>query len=110
MLVGSLKSATWLHEVELLYWGDLDAHGFQIVNQFRASFPHLKTFLMDRATLEAFAEYWVEASPSKVMELTHLTAEELALYDYLNDARVRLEQERVPLEMVRSALKDEQAD
>jgi hypothetical protein len=101
---GSLKAAAWLHDVEMLYWGDLDAHGWQIVNQLRSHFPHLKTILMDRATLDALAEYQVEATPSTAMELPHLTAAELTLYDYLNDARVRLEQERVPVSMVLEAL------
>lgn len=38
------------------------------------------------------------------MMLPHLHPEELALYDYLNDARIRLEQERVPQALVRGAL------
>lgn len=101
---GLLAGAAWLHEVEMLYWGDLDAHGLQIVNQLRSHFPHLRTFLMDRQTLDLLAEYHTEATPTNVMELPHLTPTELALYDYLNDGRIRLEQERVPLDMVRRAL------
>ncbi len=88
-----------------VYWGDLDAHGLQIVNQLRSHFPHLQTFLMDRQTLDLLAEYHTEATPTKVMELPHLTPVELALYDYLSDSRIRLEQERVPLRMVRAALR-----
>ena len=102
---GRLAGAGWLHDVELLYWGDLDAHGLQIVNQLRGHFPGLRTFLMDRATLEAHREYWVEATPSSAVALPHLTAEELALYDYLNDARVRLEQERISVGYVREVLR-----
>ncbi|MEL7161221.1 MAG: Wadjet anti-phage system protein JetD domain-containing protein [Bacteroidota bacterium] len=101
---GNLRVATWLQEVELLYWGDLDAHGLQIVNQLRGYFPHLQTFLMDRATLDLLPEYHTETMPSNVMELPNLSQEELALYDYLNDARIRLEQERVPLALVKGAL------
>jgi hypothetical protein len=103
---GLLAGADWLHGVEMLYWGDLDAHGLQIVNQLRSHFPHLRTFLMDRATLDALAEYHTEATLTNVMELPHLTPSELLLYDYLNDSQIRLEQERVPLVMVRVALKN----
>ena len=105
---GLLAGAGWLHGVELLYWGDLDAHGLQIVNQLRSHFPHLETFLMDRRTLDLLAEYHTEATPTKVMELPYLTPAELALYDYLNDSRIRLEQERVPLWEVRRALGTEE--
>ncbi|NJC27012.1 Wadjet anti-phage system protein JetD domain-containing protein [Neolewinella antarctica] len=101
---GILAGAAWLHKVELLYWGDLDAHGLQIVNRLRGHLPSLRTFLMDRATLDTFAEYQVDATPSKVVELPNLTADELDLYDYLNDDQIRLEQERIPVSAVRAVL------
>ncbi len=101
---GLLRNAAWLHQVELFYWGDLDAHGLQILNQFRSAFPHARSFLMDRATLDALPHYHTEATPAAVADLPHLSPEELALYDYLNDSRIRLEQERIPLELVRRAL------
>lgn len=104
--VGALRDAAWLHNVNLLYWGDLDAHGFQIVNQARSYFPHLRTILMDRTTLDALADYHVEGPLATATELPHLTEEERVLYHYLNDRRIRLEQERVPLQMVREALAD----
>lgn len=102
--VGTLARADWLHRVELLYWGDLDAHGLQILNQLRAAFPHARSFLMDRATFDALPEYHTAGTPSSVVSLPHLTPEELALYDYLNDACLRLEQERIPQAMVERAL------
>lgn len=101
---GQLQSIDWLREVELLYWGDLDAAGLQIVNRLRAHFPHLRTFLMDRATLNALPEYHVTCPPLPAARLEHLTERELALYDYLNGRGLRLEQERVPLAMVRAAI------
>ena len=102
--VGKLQRVEWLRETELLYWGDLDAAGFQIVNQLRGYFPNLQTFLMDKATLNALPDYHVDAPKSPVARLEYLTQQELALYDYLNSAGLRLEQERVPLVMVRRAL------
>ena len=102
--VGKLQHVEWLRETELLYWGDLDAAGFQIVNQLRGYFPNLQTFLMDKATLNALPDYHVDGPKSPVAHLEYLTEEELALYDYLNSAGLRLEQERVPLAMVRRAL------
>lgn len=34
-----LSGTDWLHDKQFYYWGDLDAHGFQILNQCRKLFP-----------------------------------------------------------------------
>ncbi|GAA1763543.1 DUF3322 and DUF2220 domain-containing protein [Pseudarthrobacter sulfonivorans] len=95
----SLRDAGWLRDCEVLYWGDLDTHGFRILDQLRAVHPHVVSVLMDEATLLAHREAWVtEPSPSKA-SLSRLTAEESALYEGLRtDAfgtAVRLEQELI---------------
>lgn len=103
--LGRLKGVEWLQQVELLYWGDLDAHGLQILSQLRGYFPHARAFLMDRATLDAFPQYVLaEAPESTAATLPHLTGEEQALFDYLNANRLRLEQERIPVAYVRERL------
>jgi hypothetical protein len=95
----SLRDADWLRNCEILYWGDLDTHGFQILDQLRAVHPHVVSILMDEATLLAHRDLWGrEPSPSKSV-LSRLTAEESALYTALaSDAfgtAVRLEQELI---------------
>lgn len=95
----SLRDAGWLRKCEVLYWGDLDTHGFQILDQLRAVHPHVVSVLMDEATLLAHRDVWGrEPSPSKAV-LNRLTAEESELYEGLaNDAygpAVRLEQELI---------------
>jgi len=102
--VGLLKKAHWLHELDLYYWGDIDAHGLQILAQLRSYFPGVRPLLMDRTTLDAFPEYQVEAPESPVADLPQLTPAEQDLYYYLNTHRLRLEQERIPLAYVRAAL------
>jgi hypothetical protein len=94
--VGSLP---WLAAADVIYWGDLDTHGFAILNQLRAWLPHTRSLLMDRETLLAHRDQWVgEASPA-ISRLDRLTADEQALYqDLVTDRlgeRVRLEQERI---------------
>lgn len=59
---------------------------------------------MDEATLLSHRAHWLaEASPGKA-ELSHLVAEEAAMYDALRDNRfgenVRLEQEYVSFELL----------
>jgi hypothetical protein len=89
----------WLAHVPVHYWGDLDTHGFAILDRLRAWLPQTTSFLMDRETLLAHRDRWVgEPSPTSA-DLARLTAEERALYeDLVTDRyadRVRLEQERV---------------
>lgn len=95
----SLRDAGWLRNCEVLYWGDLDTHGFRILDQLRAVHPHVASVLMDEATLLAHRDAWAsEPSPSKAV-LSRLTPDESALYEGLrNDAfgtAVRLEQELI---------------
>jgi hypothetical protein len=95
----SLRDASWLSDCEVLYWGDLDTHGFQILDQLRAVHPHVVSVLMDEATLLAHRDAWgTESSPSRAV-LTRLTAEEHELYEALGNDEygdsVRLEQELI---------------
>ena len=94
-----LAQLPWLHGCVIDYWGDLDTHGFVILDELRAVLPQTRSLLMDRATLLAHEPLWVrEPSPSR-RDLIHLTRDEAELYDDLRLDRlgsaVRLEQELV---------------
>jgi hypothetical protein len=104
----NLAAATWLHEKEIYYWGDIDTHGFAILNQLRGFLPHVVSFLMDQQTLLTHRALWgVEMQP-ETGTLTRLNPEESALYDQLRQnhwgERVRLEQERIGFDFLREAL------
>ena len=103
-----LAGAQWLHRCAVHYWGDIDTHGFAILDQLRATLPHAQSLLMDRATLLAHADHWGEEPQPLSRDLPRLTAEEGALYDDLRDnrlrPRLRLEQERVGFGWVQQAL------
>ncbi len=103
----ALKQARWLDERELYYWGDLDTHGFAILNQLRAVFPRVRSFLMDGATLMAHRSAWGVEPKQETKDLRHLTAEEAAVYDDLRFNRyveqLRLEQERIAFAAVTNA-------
>jgi hypothetical protein len=53
-----LADVEWLRQVEVHYWGDIDTHGFGILNRLRARLPDAHSFLMDRSTLEAHRALW----------------------------------------------------
>ncbi len=49
--VDRVGSMPWLAHADVAYWGDLDTHGFAILNQLRAWLPQTRSLLMDRETL-----------------------------------------------------------
>lgn len=96
-----LLQAHWLQEKAVYYWGDIDTHGFAILDQLRSHLPQAATILMDRQTLMAHRDHWVTEPTPTLRELLRLRPEERAVYDDIrwqrlqNDCFVRLEQERV---------------
>ena len=95
----SLRDAAWLRNCRVLYWGDIDTHGFRILDQLRAVHPHVESVLMDERTLLAHSDAWGrEESPSRAA-LARLTAAEAALYESLGNStygsNIRLEQELI---------------
>jgi hypothetical protein len=105
----NLAAAPWLHQKDIYYWGDIDSHGFAILNQLRGFLPHAVSFLMDQQTLLAHRSLWgVEAQP-ETANLARLNAEESVLYDQLRRShwgdRIRLEQERIGFDFMRNVLR-----
>ncbi|WP_081474818.1 Wadjet anti-phage system protein JetD domain-containing protein [Isoptericola variabilis] len=92
-----LHQLPWVRPADVLYWGDLDTHGLNILSIVRARLPQTRSFLMDRATLEAYPDLWVpEPKPHRTVP-EHLTASEADAFAALSEhGDVRLEQERVP--------------
>ncbi len=96
----ALAQAAWLHRCTLHDWGDIETHGFAILDQLRSHFPHARSFLMDRETLLAHQDQWVSEPQPTQRDLPRLDPEEGRLYDDLRWRRLRheplrLEQERI---------------
>lgn len=89
----------WLREAEVRYWGDLDTHGFAILDRLRAWLPQTRSVLMDAETLHAHQERWVRDPAPSSARLTRLDPAEHEVYAGLVTDRwsenLRLEQERV---------------
>jgi hypothetical protein len=103
-----LAQARWLERCELHYWGDIDTHGFAILDQLRAHFDHVQALLMDQRTLMAHEALWGEEADQVTHDLPRLKPDERDTYDLLRDQRIRsnlrLEQERVGYGWLRDAL------
>lgn len=97
----------WLHTARILYWGDIDTHGFAILNRFRS---HLsaESILMDEGTLLRNRASWVTEDTPTSAVLPNLTDAEQRVYRGLiadvYGTKVRFEQERVPWQEVSLAL------
>jgi len=105
----ALAQADWLQQRHVHYWGDIDTHGFAILDQLRAHFPHAISFLMDRDTLLAHRSQWITEPQPTQRDLPRLTDDERRLYDdlrwrRLGDEPVRLEQERIAFGRVERAV------
>jgi hypothetical protein len=97
--VDNVGRLPWLSGVDVVYWGDIDTHGFAILDRLRAWLPSARSVLMDRETLLAHRDRWVVEDRPARSALTRLTPEEQDVYtELLEDRlaqRVRLEQERI---------------
>ncbi len=103
-----MRSADWLQQNAVFYWGDIDTHGFAMLDQLRAQLPHVRSLLMDKDTLMAHESHWGEEPKPERRDLTRLTPQELAVYQLLRDDELRpclrLEQERISFGWVKAAL------
>jgi hypothetical protein len=110
--VERLGDVPWLADKEVIYWGDIDTHGFAILDRLRAYLPQARSMLMDIATLEAHRLLWGSEEPHKRHggNLTRLTHEELALFTILREHALgeclRMEQERLGFRWVRAAIQN----
>jgi hypothetical protein len=98
--VDVLGRLPWLSAARCLYWGDLDTHGFAILNRARTCLPNLQSVLMDEETLHRYRALWVEEkTPHTAAALPLLSDSEQALYRAIRQnfwgQNVRLEQERI---------------
>jgi len=104
-----LANIEWLNTKTLYYWGDIDTHGYVMLDQLRNYFPNVSSFLMDKETLMTHRSQWgKEERPSK-RELHRLRDKEQEVYNLLvNDSlteRLRLEQEKISYDSIRTVLK-----
>ncbi len=107
-----LSGVAWIAQAEIvLYWGDIDIHGFQILSAYRERGLDVTSILMDERTYHTYERFGtsVDAHGRKLTPkadahaLRGLTDEENALYLRLCSPEHvgvrRIEQERIPLQV-----------
>ena len=106
----------WLYDVPVVaYWGDMDADGLEILNEFRCAGLVTNSLLMDMSAYEEWERFGTNSDPQgkgigsrPQRPVEHLTATEAELYAALIapdwDRFRRVEQERIPLAVAHAAL------
>jgi hypothetical protein len=107
--VQPLRLLPWLPAARVVVWGDIDTHGYAILDRVRSLLPHAESMLMDGDTLLAHRPLWAEeAQPYAGPPLERLHAAERWVFEGLVQGRwgagVRLEQERLPWPLVLTVL------
>jgi hypothetical protein len=95
--VSLLTRLEWLRGMRILYWGDLDSHGFECLSILRHAFPQTESLMMDAETLQQFKDYWVTGKPFRSRIRLDLNDAEMAVFRQLFEGDILLEQERIPL-------------
>ena len=99
----------------LFYWGDMDADGLEILNSYRAAGIAVESILMDMGAFERYERFGTRMASGKRnldeharVDTPWLRAEEQRLYDQLCDSSwdgaLRIEQERIPLDVALAEL------
>lgn len=109
--VNLLRYLPWLCDARVVVWGDIDTHGFAILDRARGALPQAESILMDSHTLLSHRSLWVEEpQPYVGPALERLSESERIISDGLIEgvwgARVRLEQERLPWPLVLATVSD----
>lgn len=104
-----LAASAWLDGKRLFYWGDIDTHGFAMLDRIRHYFPHTRSVLMDLGTLMDHQPLWGNEQTPLHRDLECLNPDEATVYEGLRQNRwaaaLRLEQERVSYTALKTALK-----
>lgn len=113
---GLVSGLRWVRDAaRVVYWGDIDTAGFEILNAYRATGLDVESMLMDMDAYQMWRRFGTmtdkNGRPLTVQtpaELPRLTAGERELYRCLCapdwDGPRRVEQERIPLTYARDRL------
>lgn len=103
----TLQHIPWVRHARLVYWGDIDADGFAILNRLRSNALEATSVLMDASTLRRYRHLSVpDPNGTARRTLPHLSDAEREAYDLTAElGGLRLEQERLPWSAVLEELR-----
>jgi hypothetical protein len=99
--IETLKDIAWFTNKDIIYWGDIDTHGFAMLSQLRSYYPQVRSILMNLPTLNSCRDMWVSEPVHTrcTAKLPYLSTAEQETYQILLSNKlgehIRLEQERI---------------
>jgi hypothetical protein len=102
--ITQLFSIQWLEDAEIIYWGDLDVQGFEILALLRRRYPKTRSVLMGLETFLSSKHLATAGTGHEPKTPTELTDEETAVFLLCRENNLRIEQEHILQTMVNQAL------
>lgn len=104
--VALFQQMDWLKRLRIVYWGDMDTHGFEGLSLLRKYHVQTESLMMDVETYERFHQFSKLASPYiSTVELV-LSDIERKLFKTLHADGRLLEQERISLTYAKQKLQE----
>lgn len=100
--ISDIAEANWLKDKRVVYWGDIDTHGYGILSMLRSKLPHVESILMSCKDIDQHRSIGGDEPKETRLfhELSNLTPDEWEAYRRLlpgGDCEgLRIEQERIP--------------
>jgi hypothetical protein len=104
--VSLFRQMDWLKQFRIVYWGDMDTHGFEALSLLRRHHAQTESLMMDVQTYELFRQFSKKAAPYISKAELVLTDTESKLFEMLGTSGRLLEQERIPLSYAKQKLQD----
>lgn len=104
--VSLLQQMDWLKRFRIVYWGDMDTHGFEALSLLRKHYPQTESLMMDVETYERFRQFANKAAPYVSNSGLVLSDAEDKLFKMLHTQDRLLEQERITLSYAKPKLRD----
>ncbi|MCW3106597.1 MAG: hypothetical protein JWQ09_1103 [Segetibacter sp.] len=95
-MVSYLKGVEWFQNMNVLYWGDMDAHGFLILHQVRSYFSQTESAMMNMETFNQFkGQGLTKGEIISQTDLKNLYEFEKEVFLFVKANNYRLEQEKI---------------
>ena len=63
--VSLFRQMDWLKQFRIVYWGDMDTHGFEALSLLRRHHAQTESLMMDVQTYELFRQFSKKAAPTR---------------------------------------------
>lgn len=105
--VSVFRQMDWLKQFRIVYWGDMDTHGFEALSLLRKHHAQTESLMMDVETYDLFRQFSKKAAPYASNAELILSDSERKLFSMLDEERRLLEQERISLSYAKQKAQDE---